>query len=584
MYDMDANLSTSVQDTDSDVSLKNLGDSKTSEREIDSDVSLINLKEMKRYQPLLREKGYNLVENASDGQVDDQLLAVGDPQGRAMNLGMSRMTLGVGLTNEHHYQAWLSPDSVQTDKVLQDELDETNDVNNQSSLEEIQPKCDLERNDFRDGERHAKAVGITKTRTGYTPKEQALLKKTFTQYTVCLEKILLSDGDGWSFLLDDIVKIICDLMSWLAGLHDKSIVYGDVRAGNIFINDHMKAFLISSEKSKEQNNEAALLDESLIDVKAMCKVMGGLYAFYMRMKPRDSQKKAETALFTLLRRGYRDGISAKDFLEVLRRIVVDVGEQEEAPQEEAPRQPPIKKISELGSAVAISQGLSMKIPSSEPRPEAVGNKVPLQASRDANNEGPGNKSMDKTSKVDCKAMEDHCSTVGATTHADRVREQKKAGAVTNMIPELGSAAQSQGSEQVPDAYVSNQVPDAVSNQVPDAVSNQAPDAVSNQVPDAVSNQVPDAVSNQVPDAVSNQVPDAVSNQVPDAVSNRIPDAVSNQAPVPASGANNEGPGNESRDTTGDLDSREMEDGYSTDGTSIHETLMADMEMEMFQSK
>ncbi|XP_030845673.1 uncharacterized protein LOC115918768 [Strongylocentrotus purpuratus] len=388
---------------------------------------------------------------------------------------------------------------------------------------------DLEINDLQGGKIHGETVGLTQTRKDYIPKEQALLKKTFTQYTVCLEKILLSDGDGWSFLLDDIVKIICDLMSWLAGLHDKSIVYGDVRAGNIFINDHMKAFLISSEKSKEQNNEAALLDESLIDVKAMCKVMGGLYAFYMRMKPRDSQKKAETALFALLRRGYRDGISAKDFLEVLRRIVVDVGEQEEAPQEEAPRQPPIKKISELGSAVAISQGLSMKIPSSEPRPEAVGNKVPLQASRDANNEGPGNKSMDM-------AMEDHCSTVGATTHADRVREQKKAGAVTNKIPELGSAAQSQGSEQVPEAYVSNQVPDAVSNQVPDAVSNQ------------------------------------------------IPDAVSNQAPVPASGANNEGPGNESRDTTGDLDSREMEDGYSTDGTSIHETLMADMEMEMFQSK
>lgn len=62
MYDMAANLSTSVQDTDSDVSLKNLEDSKTSEREIDSDVSLINLKEMKRYQPLLREKGYNFVE------------------------------------------------------------------------------------------------------------------------------------------------------------------------------------------------------------------------------------------------------------------------------------------------------------------------------------------------------------------------------------------------------------------------------------------------------------------------------------------------------------------------------------------
>ncbi|XP_030846287.1 uncharacterized protein LOC115926066 [Strongylocentrotus purpuratus] len=135
MYDMAANLSTSVQDTDSDVSLKNLEDSKTSEREIDSDVSLINLKEMKRYQPLLREKGYNLVENGSDGQVDDHLLAVGDPQSRAMNLGMSRMTLGVGLRNEHHYQAWLSVDSVQTDKVLQDELDETNDVNNQSSLE-----------------------------------------------------------------------------------------------------------------------------------------------------------------------------------------------------------------------------------------------------------------------------------------------------------------------------------------------------------------------------------------------------------------------------------------------------------------
>lgn len=115
-----------------------------------------------------------------------------------------------------------------------------------------------------------------------------------------------------------------------------------------------------------------------------------------------------------------------------------VGEQEEAPQEEAPRQLPIKKGSELGSAVVNGQGRSMNSP---------------------------------------------------------------------------------GSEQVPEAHVSNQAPDAVSNQAPDAVSNQAL--------------------------------------------------------LPASGTtNNEGPENETRDTTGELDSREMEDGYSTDGTSVHETLMA----------
>ena len=89
------------------------------------------------------------------------------------------------------------------------------------------------------------------------------------------------------------------------------------------------------------------------------------------------------------------------------------GEQKEAPQEEAPRQLPIKKISELGSAVVNGQGRSMNSPGSVPRPEAVSNKVPLQASSDTNN---GNKSRDKVSELDSRAMEDHCSTDGTTTH------------------------------------------------------------------------------------------------------------------------------------------------------------------------
>ena len=59
-----------------------------------------------------------------------------------------------------------------------------------------------------------------------------------------------------------------------------------------------------------------------------------------------------------------------------------------------------------------------------------------------------------------------------------------------------------------------------------------------------------------------------------AVTNKIPEQVfeahvSNQVPLQASGANNEGPGNKAKDKTSRLDSREMEDGYSTVGTTTH---------------
>ena len=40
-------------------------------------------------------------------------------------------------------------------------------------------------------------------------------------------------------------------------------------------------------------------------------------------------------------------------------------------------------------------------------------KFRLQASRDTNN---GNKARDKVSELDSRAMEDHCSTDGATFH------------------------------------------------------------------------------------------------------------------------------------------------------------------------
>eukprot|EP00057_Strongylocentrotus_purpuratus_P010262 XP_011664736.1 PREDICTED: uncharacterized protein LOC105438518 [Strongylocentrotus purpuratus] len=126
-------------------------------------------------------------------------------------------------------------------------MDTPNDVINPSLLE-----ADLERNDLQGGERHGETVGLTQTRKDYSPKEQALL----TPYTIPLKEILQSDKNGGIFCLDDILQINRDVMTDLADLHDKSIVHGDVQACNISINlDDMKASL-SSEKSKEQNNES----------------------------------------------------------------------------------------------------------------------------------------------------------------------------------------------------------------------------------------------------------------------------------------------------------------------------------------
>eukprot|EP00057_Strongylocentrotus_purpuratus_P010266 XP_011664740.1 PREDICTED: uncharacterized protein LOC105438523 [Strongylocentrotus purpuratus] len=210
-----------------------------------------------------------------------------------------------------------------------------------------------------------------------------------------------------------------------------------------------------------------------------------------------------------------------------------VGEQKEA-------EAVTNKIPELGSEAHVS------------------NKVPLQASRDTNN---GNKARDKVSELDSRAMEDHCSTYGATTyHEDQDSKQKEA--VTDKIPELGS-----------EAHVSNKVPLQASRDTNNG--NKSRDKVS----ELDSRAMEDLCST---DGATIHHEDRVSEQKGAGdVTNKIPElgsaVVSNQVPVPASAGatNNEGPRNESRDTTGELDSREMEDGYSTDGASIHETLLAD---------
>lgn len=85
-------------------------------------------------------------------------------------------------------------------------------------------------------------------------------------------KILLSDGsDEWISLLDDIIQIKCHVMSCPGLL---VFTLKTCKMGISSSMTTMRAFLIVSVKSKKQNGKAVLLEESIIDVKAMCKVRG----------------------------------------------------------------------------------------------------------------------------------------------------------------------------------------------------------------------------------------------------------------------------------------------------------------------
>ncbi|XP_041478575.1 uncharacterized protein LOC121426360 isoform X2 [Lytechinus variegatus] len=300
----------------------------TSVEDTGSDVHLINLEEdFKGFQPSLEERGFHLVEDSTCEVVEDTSLSPGD-------LCSRKKKIMLGPTNGQHFQAW-----------QRDILNQNYDIRQ----EESHPVFDLESCNHQ-GEESLEAAVVLRTRKWSNTKKK---EEQFVRYVVSLNELLLSDGRKWRFELDDVLQIVQDVAWSLAeDYHDKSIVYGDMQAGNIHINDFLRAFLIASEKSKMQTNRAELIRECFLDMRELCKVMGGLYQFYMRNKPRDAQnsnQKEETALFALLRKGYTtDGLTAEQFLDELGHILnVQVQDQELQKKEvmvrrekKAPRQVP----------------------------------------------------------------------------------------------------------------------------------------------------------------------------------------------------------------------------------------------------
>ncbi|XP_041478573.1 uncharacterized protein LOC121426360 isoform X1 [Lytechinus variegatus] len=339
----------------------------TSVEDTGSDVHLINLEEdFKGFQPSLEERGFHLVEDSTCEVVEDTSLSPGD-------LCSRKKKIMLGPTNGQHFQAW-----------QRDILNQNYDIRQ----EESHPVFDLESCNHQ-GEESLEAAVVLRTRKWSNTKKK---EEQFVRYVVSLNELLLSDGRKWRFELDDVLQIVQDVAWSLAeDYHDKSIVYGDMQAGNIHINDFLRAFLIASEKSKMQTNRAELIRECFLDMRELCKVMGGLYQFYMRNKPRDAQnsnQKEETALFALLRKGYTtDGLTAEQFLDELGHILnVQVQDQELQKKEVMVRRE--KKAPRQVPRLACSFSFPQTQPSILPGPGAVRKKNPEPKSDSQNPVGP----------------------------------------------------------------------------------------------------------------------------------------------------------------------------------------------------